>query len=403
MKYIFLLVLLLSITVCQDLETLLKHAFSDHPSVKAEAANVAVSIENKKISGALPNPMLNGGVFAEPVVTKNGPQSWRAGVSQKLPFFGKLSTRRKIASEQSVTAEIRLTQTLLRIQLNVISAFENLRFHQKEVEIARQNLELAQHIETVIRSRYKTATAGHPDLIQIQLKIMTMEARVQDLADKEKVLVSELQYAVGTNENLFPVFNDLENTLPVMEDIGDNASLQIHKQNLEISKLQNRLNRLASLPDFTAGVDYIRLEDDSERHPLMFKAGITLPLWLGKNKALKSAGEAGLREAELQLKDTELKLNTKLSRFKFQLTEKEREIELYNSKLIPHAKLGYDASETAYLANSIPFTEFIFAFQTLLDLELKSALAISEFQKIKAGYLELTGQFIINPEKGDTK
>jgi len=71
--------------------------------------------------------------------------------------------------------------------------------------------------------------------------------------------------------------------------------------------------------------------------------------------------------------------------------------------LIPLAKLGYDASETAYLANSIPFTEFIFAFQTLLDLELKSARAISEFQKIKAGYFELTGHYIINPEKGDTK
>jgi hypothetical protein len=71
--------------------------------------------------------------------------------------------------------------------------------------------------------------------------------------------------------------------------------------------------------------------------------------------------------------------------------------------LIPLAKLAYDASETAYLANSIPFTEFIFAFQTLLDLELISARSISEFQKIKAGYFELTGHHIINPEKGDTK
>ena len=403
MKNIFLLVLLISISVSQDLETLLKQAFSEHPSIKAKTAHIAGTKENEKIAGALPNPMLSGGVFIEPVVTANGPQTWRAGISQKIPFMGKLSTKRKIASKQSVKAKIGHEQTLLQIQRNVVTAYENLRFHQKEVKITNQNLELAKHIETVIKSRYKTATAGHLDLIQIQLKIMTMEDRVQDLADKEKVLLSELQYAVGTNENLFPVFNDLENTLPVMEDIGDNASLQIHKQNLEISKLQNRLNRLASLPDFTAGVDYIRLEGDSERHPLMFKAGITLPLWLGKNKALKSAGEAGLREAELQLKDTELKLNTKLSRFKFQLTEKEREIELYNSKLIPHAKLGYDASETAYLANSIPFTEFIFAFQTLLDLELKSAQAISEFQKIKAGYFELTGQFIINPEKGDTK
>ena len=403
MKNIFLLVLLISISVSQDLETLLKQAFSEHPTAKAQAAHVAGAKDNIKIARVLPNPILTGGFFAEPVVTKNGPQLWRAGVSQNIPFFGKLATKRKIAEKRFATSEIWLNQTLLEIQFNVISAFENLRFHKKEIEITRQNLELVRHIETVIKSRYKTATVGHPDLIQIQLKIMIMEDRVQDLTDKEKVLLSELQYAVGTDKYLDPVFNDLENTLPEMDDIGNNTNLQVHRQNLGISKLQNKLNHLASIPDFTAGVDYIRLEDDMENHPLLFKVGITLPLWIGKNKALKSVGEAGIREAELQLKDIELKLNTKLSRFKFQLTEKEREIKLYLRKLIPHAKLGYDASETAYLANSISFTEFIFTFQTLLDLELKSALAISEFQKIKAGFFKLTGHYIINPEKGDTK
>ena len=403
MKNIFLLVLLISISVSQDLETLLKQAFSEHPSIKAKTAHIAGTKENEKIAGALPNPMLSGGVFAEPVVTANGPQTWRAGVSQKIPFMGKLSTKRKIAFKQSVKAKIGHEQTLLQIQRNVVTAYENLRFHQKEVEITNQNLELARHIETVIRSRYKTATASHPDLIQIQLKIMTMENHVQDLIDKEKVLLDELQYAVGSNENIFPVFNSLENTHPDVKNIAGNTKLQIHKQNLEISKLQYRLNRLASWPDFTAGVDYVRLEGNNENHPLMIKAGISLPLWLGKNKALKSAGKAGVREAELQLNDIELKLKTKLSSFSFQLSEKQREIELYQNRLIPLAKLGYDASETAYLANSIPFTEFIFAFQTLLDLELKSARAISEFQKIKAGYFELTGHYIINPEKGDTK
>ena len=49
MKNIFLLVLLISISVSQNLETLLKQAFLDHPSVKAEAENVAVSKENEKM------------------------------------------------------------------------------------------------------------------------------------------------------------------------------------------------------------------------------------------------------------------------------------------------------------------------------------------------------------------
>lgn len=395
--------MLISISVSQNLETLLQQTFFEHPAVKAQSANVAGTKEKEKISGVLPNPMVSGGYFAEPVVTKNGPQTWRAGISQKIPFFGKLSTIRKIALKHTVKAEIRHEKVLLEIQRNVVTAYENLRFHKKEVEITNQNLELARHIETVIKSRYKTATAGHPDLIQIQLKIMTMEDRAQDLEEKKTVLLNELKYAVGTNENLVPIFNDLEYNLPAIEGISGNTSLQIHNQNLEISKLQYRLNRLASLPDFIAGVDYIRLEDIAESHPLMFKTGLTLPLWSGKNKAMKSSGEAGVREAKLKLRDIEYKLNTKLSRIKFQLTEKEREIKLYNSKLIPHANLGYDASEKAYLTNSIPFTEFIFAFQTLLDFELKSAQAVSEFQKIKAEYYELTGHYIINPEKGETK
>ena len=400
MKFTFFLVSLSSMILSQDLPTLIQIAFDVHPAVASRTHSLEAMKEMKNASGKLDNPTLSGGVFAEPIYTAKGAQQWRVGVSQKIPFIGKLSSKRKIAEKNITFSELSLRKTKLGIQTEVISAYENLRFYYEELKISKEKLKLMQQMEAVINARYKTASAEYPDLIQMQIAIMKQENSIQDLLEDEAILLAALQNAMGIETPPEPPFQQ-QNLIRTDEiSISQNLTFRQKKVKVSMREIEYKLNKLKSFPDFIIGVDYIRLGEDLDSHPLLLKAGISLPLWLKKNKGQEQSAFYRKQSAISDLKELDSELHTRLLNMENHESDQYREYILYQEKLIPHAKLGYEVAETAYLADAIPFTEYMFAYQTLLETELQAAKTVRNFLIQKGKLLEITGKYF-TPQSED--
>ncbi|MDQ6824680.1 MAG: TolC family protein, partial [Candidatus Eremiobacteraeota bacterium] len=73
-----------------------------NPGVAAARLNWEAMQEKPAIAGSLPDPMATYGYFFQNVETRVGAQNQRFGLSQKIPFPGKLSAQKRRASKEAL-------------------------------------------------------------------------------------------------------------------------------------------------------------------------------------------------------------------------------------------------------------------------------------------------------------
>lgn len=405
MKFIGMIILILALGIAQNspavykddqLEELLRLAIENNPEIKSREESVSSFIHEAKFAGSLPDPQLTAGYFFTPVETKVGPQEWRVGLMQKFPWFDKLSTKRKVSLLKAEVAKQQLRSSKLKIVREVRTVYQKLRLLAVDDFITRKNLEIFKQVEAVIRAKYTTGTARQAHLIQLQVEILKLEDQLETLDDKKIVYEAELTDYLGGLKPPALDFGDLDYYEAELIDgqklnFDYNPEMQIANLHVEIAQRGLHLANLASIPDFSLGVDYVSLGGTAGDNPLMAKAGISLPLWFGKNKALRGKAAAIKQSSEYRLKDAEEKYVSLLEELRFRLEDQRRKFHLYVNELIPLAEQSYQTSEAAYLGETLDFASYLDAERTLLNLQLAAARARSDYYITQAKYLEING------------
>jgi outer membrane protein, heavy metal efflux system len=395
MKNFFFIALLIGCGISREfsLEELTSIAFDNNSEILAHTESVIASKHFKNTAGTLPNPRLNGGYFINPVVTKDGPQEWKVGLSQSIPFVGKLSLQRKIASHQIAQAEILLLKSKLKIQTKVWNLFEKIQKNRDEISIFQQSLDLSKHLEAVILSKYKTSTIGHPNLVQIQLRIIKLENRLSDINDIFYVLWQELEYVIG--KQIQGSLQKVEIVIDNNTGINSNTDILFNNEKVKIAEKKLKLSKFSYVPDFVVGIDYIKLDNnESGKNPLLVKMGISLPIWLFKNKNLIQSKKSNFKASEYNLVDTQNKLESQLIIINNKINEYKNDINMYQVQLIPKAKEGFETAESAYISGNLSFSDLIASLQLLIELQFEAVNAEFNYHISKSQYYVLTGQLI---------
>ncbi len=380
-----------------QLERLISLALENNPEIQAARKMVSAKTHDVDQSGVLPDPQLSGGYFFTPVVTKEGPQDWKAGITQKLPWPGKLSTQKSVSEKELDVAVEKSRLTTLQVLSEVRRYYEKLKLLATEEEIARENLVLLEQLESVVRTKYTAASASYSYLVQIQMRMIRMRDKQISLREKFPVIVRKLEQLTGVSLAEFPFnFNteefepELSSVIP--EGFDSNPVLRISRLNTQIRDDKLTLARLSSRPDFLVGVDYITLDAPSDKNPLLMKAGITLPIWFGKNKALRESAQAKLSAEKLNLANVDKILRARLEEINYRLEDSRRQYLLHIQELLPLAEQNYRIAESSYLADEIDFTTYLDVEEDLLDLKLITARLRYSYYVAAADHFELTAK-----------
>lgn len=87
------------------LSELIKEALGQSPQIKAARNEWQASIKVIPQAKSLPDPMLSYAHFGQSIETRLGPQRNKFSLSQKFPFFGKLSLKGEIARKGASVLE----------------------------------------------------------------------------------------------------------------------------------------------------------------------------------------------------------------------------------------------------------------------------------------------------------
>ncbi|MCH7924722.1 MAG: TolC family protein [Planctomycetes bacterium] len=408
----------------------LAYAALNNPGLEAAFNLWKAALERVPQEKSLPDPRFTYRYFIREVETRVGPQKQGLGLSQMFPWFGKLELRGSVAAEAAEAARQRYENEKFKLFFEVKDAFYEYYYLGRAIDVVQENLELVDYLESVARARYKTASAGHPDVIRAQVEMGKLEDQVTSLRDLVVPVVARLNAVLNrTSTAKLP----LPLSIPEehMNIAGEEVLKRLARNSPVLRALDHEIERARHAvalakknyyPDFTLGVDYTDVGSavrskpqgfsnpaalrsasriaggmgdlidaysigkslspggrpgDSGQDVWMVSLSMNVPIWRAKYAAGEREARARYLAALSARAQQENSLTATTQRTLFEHRDAGRKIALYRDVLIPKAKESISSTETAFRAGSASFLDLVDAERSLLEFELSFERALA--------------------------
>ncbi len=394
------------------LQTYIELALRNRSGLKSAYEKWQESTAMKGSAGALENPLLSYSYgyteFSDPV----GPDRQKFGIMQPFPWFGTLGAKKNAvalisdADYQSYLAEE------LRTIYQVKSAYYDYYFSTRQLALTRESFELMRQFENVIRTRYETGLAMHPDLIKAQIELGQMEEMIrsmEQMLDPTRArMLALLNLPTGTslpmpNDFSVPELSFSTDSLVATAEIASPNLASIAKQ-VESQRAEVSVVKKMTLPELMLGVEYERatllndmtLEKET-MNEYMFTVQVSLPIWFGKNRAMRDAARSRVRMSEYMYQEERNDVASMIAMANFEYADALRKLRLYRNGLIPKAKESLNVSFTSYQSGQTDFLMLLDAQRQLFDFELTAERAKVNAATRLAQLEMITGTILSNP------
>ena len=401
---------------------LIDYAYQSNPTIVEVREAWRATVESYRVSTGMPDPELMMTYFPEPIETRLGPQDWNATLSQKIPFPGKLIKAGEIVSDEARIAKLQLDKTVRDIVVDIRESFYELGYTRKAKQVAEQNLKLLEHLRKVAETAYAKDRSTLLDVVKAQSQTGQLRYDLLLLEDLEKTEIVRLNGLLNRQPDE-PIGQLQMNALPSiainLESIyalaeSNQEEIRIAAVRVEKAKKKIQLARYENMPDFKVGLFYAGIGDpdvanppsDSGRDALGVQAGLTIPLWFGKNRGRIERSLAEMKKAEAakgaRINDT----RTRIRSLYFRVENARRLMDLYRNDLLPQAAKSMAMAETWFRQGQSPFSDFVEAQSVWYNFQLALARATADYGKYLARLERLVGQSITrkeSPHLGDAE
>jgi outer membrane protein, heavy metal efflux system len=335
-----------------------------------------------------------GGVPLSNPASFNKSDTNSIGIRQKLPFFGKLGLKEKIAQQ-----EVRVTEQELRAkEREIISmvkmAYADLFMAQKSSEILREQWEIMRTIIRATEARYQVGRVTQQDVFKAlleQSEIMNQLIAVEAESSAAQAKLNSAMYRPPRSPVELPVdltAPSVDLNLPGLEDLALINRPQLKGVEEEIGRSE-RMYELAErnrkFPDFMVGWDYMRMPTDMTKDRYGAMVNITIPFspWtIGRRNYEVEESLAEIRAARANRDVLRNMTLREVAESQAKVQAARRSMTLFNEGLLTQAELSFRSAMSAYQTGRVEFVSL---------LEAQRAL-----REARMGYYKATVGFIQN-------
>ncbi|MFC1744788.1 TolC family protein [Candidatus Riflebacteria bacterium] len=350
-----------------NLFALLKQALANNPRVKAALKKWQADRQKVRIKKSLPDPQVKVGHYVEAVETRVGPQKKQYGFSQAFPFPGTLSLAAGVQAEKAAAKKLEYYSALNDVIRDVKIVYAEIYYIEKAIEASERNFAIMQNLWQEGGIEY---SQNKMDLQTYQKSLVEkaqLEFDILQLQDLKKVYLARLQ-ALCSLENV-PVLGEV--ILPATEPLPMLKKLLAYamEERLEIRQAEkskaamgkaSRLAKKKVLPKFNFFVNYIETGEsvmggrDSGRDPLIVGLGMNLPLYAGKNRAIRRSANLEFDAAKAMLKNVQNKSESMIVATYYRTRQSARLYRLYKETLLPQANKAVEMAELMARGGELP-------------------------------------------------
>ncbi len=405
-KHLFFCSILLTTSLnAEPLDRLIGEVLRNNPGVAAARLNWEAMQEKPVIAGSLPDPMATYGYFFQNVETRVGAQNQRLGLSQKIPFPGKLSAQKRRASKEALMAMWQYQTAIRDAILRTKVLFCDLYRVDRSAQIVREQ---AGVVENITRSSQQTFEAGKAelqDVLKSRVARDELRSRLLTLGQQRAGIVARLNALRGRRPDagFGPVTDIPQGPLPAqarLYAVADQYRQELQQAGVAIERdeLGLALARKERLPDFTFGVDYTQVNEnifsrppDNGHDAVVGFVSVNVPIWFGKLNAQERMAKKQLAASRATAANVSLQTQAEVRDAWTQAETYLDQIALYRRSLIPQAEDTYKSSEGSYTAAKVSLIDLLDSERSVLAARLGLVLNEAELGKALAALERAVG------------
>lgn len=352
---------------------LLREILQHNPAIEAARQDWQAAAQNPEVVASMPDPMLNYGYYFVNVETRIGPLIQRFGISQKIPFPGKLGTAKRQAEEQAQVAYWRYRAFIRDTLAQAKTLLAELSRVDGSIAVLREQEDLLRQTASSAEGLFKANQVALPDVIRSTVAAEDLLTKINALQARRIAVMATLN-ALRGNDAAGALEVSLDGSLPRLPSLDTVLTLSM-TANQDLLAAENavlrdgfavRAARLEYFPDLTIGLDYTQAGEnmmanpaDRGNDPIMGTVTVNLPIWWDKLGAQKQAAEAR-RDASIARR-TQLKLDTAaMVKGAYAVAKSAREQrERFAETIVPEARRAYESVTSNYTAGAATLTDLL--------------------------------------------
>lgn len=384
------------------LKQLVAEALEYNPAVQAASHRVESLRRRVPQVKTLPDPKVsvgwNGDVKPLGLLRDFPPSSRNFGVSQTIPFPGKLKLRGEIVGREAEAAWWDYENIRRRVVAAVKIAYYNYFYFDKAIEITLKNKDLLEKLAKIAEVRYQVGKGLQQDVLRAQVELSRIEQRLTLLEQQNKTAQVRLNTLLNRDPEtpLLPaaVFEAAEFSypLPRLYQLAreNDPALGREQRIIERNQFAVNLARKEYMPDFTVGYTYQNrgLLPDTQG----FTFGVNIPVFY------RSKQREGVNEATQALISSQRSHENRETMLHFEVKEQylaakaaDELARLFSQAIIPQSSLALESSMAAYEVGTVDFLTMLDNFITVLDFEINYYRELTNYQMALARLEPLVG------------
>jgi outer membrane protein TolC len=285
-------------------------AAADQPLLQAGQLQVEARRDSAEAAGQLPDPKLETGIENLPVTGPNvlNPDMmtmFKVGVSQDIPNPAKRRAQTGLAGSQVGVAEARLGLTTRQLRVAAGSAWIDLAYAQRRLELAKQTSGELNALVPAANSAVASGSVRPAEALAIRRSLVELDSTIAGLEAERDTARAKLARFVPASEPVAsgPAPSAMIEPEQFRTALPGNPALLLSDAELRQADAQARVAEAERRPDFGVSVSY-GVRERRYGDMLSVMGSITLPIFQGRRQQPRiAAAEAEASAARLELED----------------------------------------------------------------------------------------------------
>ena len=391
-----------------QLAALLAEAAQNNPDLQAARREANAARSRVSPAGALDDPMLEAGVLNYPVESRSFKTEDMTmkmiGFAQRLPYPGKRALRRDVAESEALAVESNLQELVNRVRRDVKVAYFELGFVDESLRLAEGNRRVLEQYLSIAEARYGVGQGTQADVLKAQTQVSKMLEELIKLGRERPMLEAELNRAAGRGAAPAAINPPPAQAREVALRF-DELRAAARENRPQLAAQQRMMDRNAKAvelarkdyyPDFDVRVSYGQRDNfqDMRREDMIsFTVAINLPVWRESKRDPRVAEAEAMRGQASTMYQARLNELDAMLRQQVAAAEQSlKSVRLYETGLLPQARLTADASLAAYRVGRVDFFSLLDSRMTVFNAEVGYAASLAAYNKALAEIEFLVGK-----------
>jgi outer membrane protein TolC len=324
-------------------------------------------------------------------------------LSQKFTFPGKRPLMKEMAEKEAEAVFTETQDKVNQIVRDVKIAYYDLSHVYRTTEVTQRNKEILENLAKIAEIKYSVGQGIQQDVLKAHVEVSKMVDELIMQGQKKKALEAKLnsllnrplETIVGEPEEV--IFRKLPFTIEELQKMAleMNPTLKGMKKMIEAKEKAHALAKREYYPDFNFRFAYGQRDNGPEMKRKDMLTGMmemNIPIFY-KSKQDRKVAEtlADITSAGAQYQAMKNEILFMIADMGSMTQRIERQIDLYQTGIIPQVSLQINSAMSAYGVNKADFMTLLDSRMTLYKYELEYHQALTEYGRSVASLESLVG------------